>query len=115
VDDGGDATLMLIEGAKFEAGAKPKKTGQPDFDALLTELAASAHKAPKFFTQTATALRGVSEETTTRRDRLYQLEKAGKLPFPAINVNDSVTKSKFDNLYGCRESLIDGISAPPTA
>jgi adenosylhomocysteinase len=114
VDDGGDATLIIHKGAEFEAVGKV-----PDFDpekepeewgvilALLSEQ--QARNAVRW-TEAAKAIRGVTEETTTGVHRLYQMEKAGTLLFPAINVNDSVTKSKFDNIYGCRHSLPDGLA-----
>ena len=111
LDDGGDATLYILLGARVEAG----ETGLIDvptseeevclFNQIRKRLAAS----PGWFTKQRDAIRGVSEETTTGVHRLYELHKKGLLPFPAINVNDSVTKSKFDNKYGCKESLVDGI------
>lgn len=111
VDDGGDATLMVLHGR--EAEKKPeildKKAEAEDEQELINRLKLSLEENPKKWTKIAEKLQGVSEETTTGVHRLYQLHEAGKLPFPAINVNDSVTKSKFDNLYGCRESLADGI------
>ncbi len=109
LDDGGDATFYIIKGAALEAGIdlpEPTNEEEVEFFAMIRERAA---KSPGFFTATQKAIRGVSEETTTGVHRLYELAKAGGLPFPAINVNDSVTKSKFDNLYGCKESLVDGI------
>jgi len=109
LDDGGDATFYIIKGAALEAGTdlpEPTNEEEVEFFAMIRERAA---KSPGFFTQTQNAIKGVSEETTTGVHRLYELAKAGGLPFPAINVNDSVTKSKFDNLYGCKESLVDGI------
>jgi adenosylhomocysteinase len=111
VDDGGDATLMVVHGKKVEKNPAllKKKTDNKEFQIILDRLAASVKTHPKKWTNVAKKLRGVSEETTTGVHRLYQLAAAGELPFPAINVNDSVTKSKFDNLYGCRESLADGI------
>lgn len=111
VDDGGDATLMVIQGMKVEKNPSllKKKSDNKEFQIILDRLAAGLKTAPKKWTSIAKKLRGVSEETTTGVHRLYQLAEAGELPFPAINVNDSVTKSKFDNLYGCRESLADGI------
>jgi adenosylhomocysteinase len=111
VDDGGDATLMVVHGMKVEKNPSllKKKTDNKEFQIILDRLAASVKAHPKKWTSFAKKLRGVSEETTTGVHRLYQLAAAGELPFPAINVNDSVTKSKFDNLYGCRESLADGI------
>ncbi len=111
VDDGGDATLMVIQGMKVEKNPAllKKKSDNKEFQIILDRLAAGLKTSPKKWTAIAKKLRGVSEETTTGVHRLYQLAEAGELPFPAINVNDSVTKSKFDNLYGCRESLADGI------
>ncbi|MFA7441524.1 MAG: adenosylhomocysteinase [Sphingomonadaceae bacterium] len=109
LDDGGDATFYIIRGAEFESGTplpEPQNAEEVEFFRMIRERAAAT---PGFFTRTRDAIRGVSEETTTGVHRLYELAKAGGLPFPAINVNDSVTKSKFDNLYGCKESLVDGI------
>ena len=110
LDDGGDATMYILLGARAEAGedvlAAPASEEEEFLKAQIhTRLASS----PGWFTSQRDAIKGVSEETTTGVLRLYQLAEAGGLPFPAINVNDSVTKSKFDNLYGCRESLVDGI------
>jgi adenosylhomocysteinase len=111
VDDGGDATLMVIQGMKVEKNPSllKKKSDNKEFQIILDRLAAGLKTSPRKWTSIVKKLRGVSEETTTGVHRLYQLAEAGELPFPAINVNDSVTKSKFDNLYGCRESLADGI------
>ena len=110
VDDGGDATLLLHLGAAAETDpsviAKPESAEQK---ALFGTIAATLKKSPRWFSKAAARVKGVSEETTTGVHRLYQLEQEGKLLFPAVNVNDSVTKSKFDNIYGCRESLVDGI------
>jgi len=114
LDDGGDATLLVHKGAEFEKAGKI-----PAFDAandpeewgvILDLLRAEAGKHPGRWTKVAAGLRGVSEETTTGVHRLYEMMKAGTLLFPAINVNDSVTKSKFDNIYGCRHSVIDGLN-----
>ncbi|MEL0196478.1 MAG: adenosylhomocysteinase [Rhodobiaceae bacterium] len=110
LDDGGDATMYILLGARAEAGEDVLATPASEEEEFLkaqihTRLASS----PGWFTGQRDAIKGVSEETTTGVLRLYQLAEAGGLPFPAINVNDSVTKSKFDNLYGCRESLVDGI------
>jgi len=111
VDDGGDATLMVIKG--YEAENKPSildedVTAEDEIE-LLKKLKATLKEDSQKWHNTAETLKGVSEETTTGVHRLYQMQEAGKLLFPAINVNDSVTKSKFDNTYGCRESLPDGI------
>jgi len=113
LDDGGDATLMVHKGVEFEAtGAVPSpSTAESDeFRAFLAVLERSVGKDPQRWTRIAAAIKGVTEETTTGVHRLYQMHEAGTLLFPAINVNDSVTKSKFDNLYGCRHSLLDGIN-----
>jgi adenosylhomocysteinase len=116
VDDGGDATLLIHEGRKFELQyAKdkslpdPASTEDPEFKIVLRLIAASIKKDATYFTRMAKTCVGVSEETTTGVHRLYQMAEGGRLLFPAINVNDSVTKSKFDNIYGCRHSLPDGI------
>ena len=111
VDDGGDATLMVHLGVKGERNAKSLdyKATSGDERALLGTLKSVFKERPGFWQQVAKGLRGVSEETTTGVHRLYQMQERGELLFPAFNVNDSVTKSKFDNLYGCRESLVDGI------
>ncbi|MEM9205051.1 MAG: adenosylhomocysteinase [Pseudomonadota bacterium] len=110
LDDGGDATLYILLGARVEAGeAKLENPGSEEEEVLQAQIAKRLAASPGWFTKARDALKGVSEETTTGVHRLYQMQEAGHLPFPAINVNDSVTKSKFDNLYGCRESLVDGI------
>ncbi|MFO0934311.1 MAG: adenosylhomocysteinase [Planctomycetota bacterium] len=112
LDDGGDATMMVMKGAAYEkAGKVPatKASDGEDFIELVKCLKASLAARPGRFTKMLPGIRGVSEETTTGVHRLYQLQEAGGLPFPAMNVNDSVTKSKFDNVYGCRHSLVDGI------
>jgi adenosylhomocysteinase len=111
VDDGGDATLMIHHGVKCEKNPAllKKKVDNKEFQIIMDRLAAGYKLDPKKWTKIAAKVRGVSEETTTGVHRLYDMEKKGELLFPAINVNDSVTKSKFDNLYGCRESLADGI------
>ena len=112
LDDGGDATLLIHKGVEFErAGAvpEPKADDNEEWTAVLHLLKHSLERDPKKWTTLAGRIRGVTEETTTGVHRLYQMEENGELLFPAMNVNDSVTKSKFDNLYGCRESLIDGI------
>jgi adenosylhomocysteinase len=111
VDDGGDATLLVHEGVKCEKDPAllSKQTDNKEFCCVLDRLALSVKADPQKWTKIASRIRGVSEETTTGVHRLYQMAKSGELLFPAFNVNDSVTKSKFDNLYGCRESLADGI------
>lgn len=111
VDDGGDATLMVHKGVEVENDPTllNRKADSKEFQCVLDRLALRFKEEPRHWQKVAATMRGVSEETTTGVHRLYQLEKEGKLLFPAINVNDSVTKSKFDNLYGCRESLADGI------
>jgi adenosylhomocysteinase len=111
VDDGGDATLMIHEGAKVEKDPTvlSKKFDNKEFQIIMDRLADSYELNKTKWTDMAKKVKGVSEETTTGVHRLYQLQDRGELLFPAVNVNDSVTKSKFDNLYGCRESLIDGI------
>ena len=109
LDDGGDATMFALWGAKLEAGAtlgEPENDEEVEFQRALK---AFLVRRPGYLTETVKNLRGVSEETTTGVHRLYEIAKKGELPFPAINVNDSVTKSKFDNLYGCKESLVDAI------
>ena len=112
VDDGGDATLLVMKGAEFEqAGAVPDPTeaDSEEWREVLAILRASLTSSKDRWSRAAAMIQGVSEETPTGVHRLYQLQEQGMLPFPAINVNDSVTKSKFDNLYGCRHSLVDGI------
>ena len=112
LDDGGDATLLLHKGVEFEkAGAVPetKADDNEEWRAILDVLRRTLESNPGMWQKMADSVRGVTEETTTGVHRLYQMQEAGELLFPAMNVNDSVTKSKFDNLYGCRESLIDGI------
>ena len=111
VDDGGDATLLVHWGVKAEKDPAilDRAADNKEFQIILDRLKASVRRDPNHWTRTAAAIRGVSEETTTGVHRLYQMQAEGSLLFPAINVNDSVTKSKFDNLYGCRESLSDGI------
>jgi adenosylhomocysteinase len=113
LDDGGDATLLVHKGVEYEAaGAVPAPEGadNEELAVILTVLTRSLSADPTRWTRMAAGIRGVTEETTTGVHRLYQFAAAGQLLFPAINVNDSVTKSKFDNLYGCRHSLIDGIN-----
>jgi adenosylhomocysteinase len=112
VDDGGDATLLIHKGVEFEAAGKvpgPETTENEEYKVILQLLARTLRETPQRWTNVARDCQGVSEETTTGVHRLYEMQKAGTLLFPAINVNDSVTKSKFDNLYGCRHSLIDGV------
>ena len=114
VDDGGDATLLIHKGAEFErAGKVPgfdPETESEEWGEILALLRKQLQSEPGKWTRIAAGVRGVSEETTTGVHRLYEMQKAGTLLFPAINVNDSVTKSKFDNIYGCRHSLIDGLN-----
>jgi len=112
LDDGGDATMLVHKGVEFEKAGKVPPTeanANAEWKVFLDLLRTSLAKKPGKWTQIAKGIRGVTEETTTGVHRLYEMEKQGTLLFPAMNVNDSVTKSKFDNLYGCRESLIDGI------
>ncbi|WBU56345.1 adenosylhomocysteinase [Paracoccus sediminicola] len=111
LDDGGDATLYILLGARVETG-EDELISTPTSDeeeALFAQIRKRLEESPGWFTQQRDVIKGVSEETTTGVHRLYDLHKKGLLPFPAINVNDSVTKSKFDNKYGCKESLVDGI------
>jgi adenosylhomocysteinase len=113
LDDGGDATMLVHKGAEYEAAGAVPDDGDDDSEewkVVLALLRRSLQEDPKRWTQVAEGIKGVTEETTTGVHRLYQMFEAGQLLFPAINVNDSVTKSKFDNLYGCRHSLIDGIN-----
>jgi adenosylhomocysteinase len=112
VDDGGDATLLIHKGLEFEGAGSvpdPKTADNEEFALVLGLLGRLFKEDPKRWTKVAAECKGVSEETTTGVHRLYDMQKAGTLLFPAINVNDSVTKSKFDNLYGCRHSLVDGL------
>ncbi|WP_243450993.1 adenosylhomocysteinase [Sphingosinicella sp. CPCC 101087] len=109
LDDGGDATMFALWGARIEAGEEFPAPENEEEEVFQRVVRRRIQQSPGFLTKTVQAIRGVSEETTTGVHRLYELSKKGKLPFPAINVNDSVTKSKFDNLYGCRESLVDAI------
>ncbi len=109
LDDGGDATMFALWGAKLEAGqsfAEPENEEEIEMQRAVKAFIA---RKPGYLTETVKTIKGVSEETTTGVHRLYAIAKKGELPFPAINVNDSVTKSKFDNLYGCKESLVDAI------
>ena len=112
VDDGGDATLLIHKGLEFNKAGKvpdPSTADNEEFEIILKLLAAEQKRDPQRWVKVAKDMVGVSEETTTGVHRLYQMMEAGTLLFPAINVNDSVTKSKFDNLYGCRHSCVDGI------
>ncbi len=109
LDDGGDATMFALWGARIEAGEEFPAPENEEEEVFQATVRRRLQQSPGFLTKTVQAIKGVSEETTTGVHRLYELSKRGKLPFPAINVNDSVTKSKFDNLYGCKESLVDAI------
>ncbi|HYD41790.1 MAG TPA: adenosylhomocysteinase [Anaeromyxobacter sp.] len=113
VDDGGDATLLIHKGVEYEKGGKvpvARPDDSEEFGVIRRLLARTLKETPRRWTQVAKECAGVTEETTTGVHRLYEMQKAGVLLFPAINVNDSVTKSKFDNLYGCRHSLVDGLN-----
>ncbi|MFJ7071017.1 adenosylhomocysteinase, partial [Streptomyces sp. NPDC101115] len=113
LDDGGDATLLVHKGVEFEkAGSAPDPAtaDSEEYGYILRLLNRTLAESPQKWTQLASEIRGVTEETTTGVHRLYEMMQAGTLLFPAINVNDAVTKSKFDNKYGCRHSLIDGIN-----
>ncbi|WP_432448495.1 adenosylhomocysteinase [Aliiroseovarius marinus] len=109
LDDGGDATLYILLGARAEAGEDLGVAGSEEEAVIHAQIKKRMTETPGWFTKMRDQIKGVSEETTTGVHRLYDLVKNGQLPFPAINVNDSVTKSKFDNKYGCKESLVDGI------
>lgn len=110
LDDGGDATMYILLGARAEAGENVLvNPGSEEEEILFAQIKKRLAATPGWFTKQRDAIKGVTEETTTGVNRLYQLQQKGLLPFPAINVNDSVTKSKFDNKYGCKESLVDGI------
>ena len=110
LDDGGDATMLILLGAEAETNPSVlDKPGNEEEEALFATIKRRLAKNPGWYSKLRASIKGVTEETTTGVLRLYQREKAGELPFPAINVNDSVTKSKFDNKYGCKESLVDGI------
>ncbi len=109
LDDGGDATMYILRGAAFEAGTPLPEPANEEEAHFVAQVRRRAAETPGFFLKTRANIRGVTEETTTGVHRLYEIAGRGHLPFPAINVNDSVTKSKFDNLYGCKESLVDGI------
>ncbi len=113
VDDGGDATLLVHKGVEFEKAGKvpaPASADSEEYAVVLQLLARELKKDPRRWSRIAQGCAGVTEETTTGVHRLYEMQRAGTLLFPAINVNDSVTKSKFDNLYGCRHSLVDGLN-----
>ena len=113
LDDGGDATLFVHKGAEYEAAGavpSPSENDSEEWVVILDKLRDSLADHPGKWTKAVETIKGVTEETTTGVHRLYEMHKAGSLKFPAINVNDSVTKSKFDNKYGCRHSLIDGIN-----
>src|SRR5439155_24107136 len=108
LDDGGDATLFVLLGSKAEEDASLiAKPANEEEECLFAEIARRIKAQPGWFSKIKASIKGVSEETTTGVHRLYELQKKGELPFPAINVNDRVTKSKFDNKYCCRESLVD--------
>src|SRR5207253_774157 len=111
LDDGGDATLLVHLGLRAEKGdtAFLDKPGSEEEEVLFALIKRTLKEKPGWFAELAQNIKGVSEETTTGVHRLYEMQKKGALLFPAINVNDSVTKSKFDNLYGCRHSLVDGL------
>ncbi len=110
LDDGGDATMLIILGSKAEKDPSVlDNPGSEEEVALYKSIRKHLDEKPGFYSSILKNIQGVTEETTTGVHRLYQMQESGELPFPAINVNDSVTKSKFDNLYGCRESLVDGI------
>ena len=110
LDDGGDATMYILLGARAEEGEDVLSSPHSEEEeCLFAQIKKRMNETPGFFVKQRAAIKGVTEETTTGVNRLYQLAKKGQLPFPAINVNDSVTKSKFDNKYGCKESLVDGI------
>ena len=109
LDDGGDATLYILLGARIEGGEEFGVAGSEEEVAIQAQIKKRMAASPGWFTKMREQIKGVSEETTTGVHRLYELVRDGQLPFPAINVNDSVTKSKFDNKYGCKESLVDGI------
>src|ERR671928_733827 len=109
LDDGGDATMFALWGYRAEQGEELFAPSNEEEEIFVATLRRFLAERPGYLTRTVETIKGVSEETTTGVHRLYDLAKKGKLPFPAINVNDSVTKSKFDNLYGCKESLVDAI------
>jgi adenosylhomocysteinase len=109
LDDGGDATLYILLGSRIEGGEAFGVATSEEEEVIQAQIKKRMEASPGWFTKMRDQIKGVSEETTTGVHRLYDLVKQGQLPFPAINVNDSVTKSKFDNKYGCKESLVDGI------
>src|SRR3954447_24424018 len=109
LDDGGDATMFALWGHRVEQGEELFTPSNEEEEIFVATLKRFLAERPGYLSKTVETIKGVSEETITGVHRLYELAKTGKLPFPAINVNDSVTKSKFDNLYGCRESLVDAI------
>ncbi|MBB5516868.1 adenosylhomocysteinase [Rubricella aquisinus] len=109
LDDGGDATLYILLGARIEGGEAFGVPTSEEEEVIQKQIQKRMEASPGWFTKMKAQIKGVSEETTTGVHRLYELQREGALPFPAINVNDSVTKSKFDNKYGCKESLVDGI------
>src|SRR5690606_5168437 len=110
LDDGGDATMYILTGARAEAGEDVlSNPGSEEEQILFAQIRKRMAASPGWFTKQRDAIRGVTDETTTGVNRLSQLQNKGLLPFPAIHANDSVTKSKFDNKYGCKESLVDGI------
>ena len=114
LDDGGDATLLVHKGVEFETGRRRARRSRPPTPRSTRSSSSVLHRSlaedDQRWTRIAAGIKGVTEETTTGVHRLYEMHRAGTLLFPAINVNDSVTKSKFDNKYGCRHSLIDGIN-----
>ncbi|HLF55598.1 MAG TPA: adenosylhomocysteinase, partial [Thermoanaerobaculia bacterium] len=113
VDDGGDATLLVHKGYEYEKRGSvpdPSSADSEELEVVLALLARLQKEDPERWRRIVPAIGGVSEETTTGVHRLYEMERAGQLLFPAVNVNDSVTKSKFDNLYGCRHSIVDGLN-----
>src|SRR3989440_8929179 len=113
LDDGGDATLLVHKGTQFEAAGEVPSTAEADseeYAVILDVLRRSLAEDPQRWTRIGGGIKGVTEETTTGVHRLYEMQQSGTLLFPAINVNDSVTKSKFDNKYGCRHSVIDGLN-----
>src|SRR3546814_11430996 len=112
LDDGGDATMFALWGARVEAGEELFEPTNAEEVEFVRALKAFLAAKPGYLTKSVRNIKGVSEETTTGVHRLYQIAREGKLPFPAINVNDSVTKSQFENLYGCTERLVADITRP---